>query len=85
MFEEIRKLSTFISLVLLIVRKRKDIKNEEMLAKENEKYYKSSGASSSGNSLGDKDETELMSNADTNKGTDVVNNDDNDSNTDMLE
>ena len=72
-------------IVLLIVRKRKDIKNEEMLAKENEKYYKSSGASSSGNSLGDKDETELMSNADANKGTDVVNNDDNDSNTDMLE
>lgn len=72
-------------IVLLIVRKRKDIKNEEMLAKENEKYYKSSGASSSGNSLGDKDETELMSNADSPKGTDIVSNDDNDSNTDMLE
>lgn len=72
-------------IVLLIVRKRKDIKKEEMLAKENEKYYKSSGASSSGNSLGDKDETELMSNADSSKGTDIVSSDDNDSNTDMFE
>lgn len=69
-------------ILVLVLRKKKDTKEEEKLAKENEAYYKSS-SNSSGKGSSSEDKTSLSD--DVQEKTEFVNNDSDNSKTDIIE